>query len=826
MSVASLRSPFLSQDSHVAIDREVPAAALLPARSPFLARYERGDERHVDTPLREAFAALVDELHDEEFDEAMAGVHDAARAFHDRQLAAGRPRELADRLLQQRFEPLLRETGAMVDAVAERFAPREGAGIEEHEIEQFTAAYAPREAMEPEFENFFGKLIRKVGKAAKAVAGKALRGIAQLGLAPAMRAIKSHLQAFLKRALQRVMGRLPPALQPHARKLAQRLGFAVAAPAPAAAPLPAAVPVADPAADAGAEPRADTAAPADAGAPTLPDAAGDDVATQQELDEELAGALLATDEAELEFELAAAEHGADRPAPPVFANLDDARERFIADLQALKEGESPEPAIQNFLPAVLPALGIVSKIIGRQRLVNTVAGLLAPLVGRLIGPEGSAALSRSIADLGLRALNMEAPDTAFEAGAAASDEAAEAAEAPQPAPAIAATVEEAMARIAALPAALHEDRELFEAFALEAFEAAAAANLPALFPPATYRQRPELLEAGLNVAWPLMPRHGGPRRYKRCSGRFRVTLTPHMAGEIESFEGAPLADHLHDQLGLADGGEFEAEVALYEALPGTTLADIARGEREWLGAAASDEANAAQLHPLTPQAAAVLLGKPGLGRAWHAGSRHRPLAAGQRFYALRIAGARPAAQRRRPLRLRLTLDLVRGELRACVFVSEVKAQQLAVQLRRQAGAGPLAAQFDRWIARRLWHHLFGHARHRARIVHAQLPPGTSAAQRLQQLAPAAAQVLLRRLRTWLVTAFADGVKTQPAAILAATEHAADGITLRFTVAPAPGMKELGALLEGRGTADALAQALGAAPAPKVALGVAAGHACG
>jgi hypothetical protein len=810
VSVASLRSPFLSQDSHVAIDREAPAvprrAALLPARSPFLALYDAGGESLVNQPLREAFAALVDELHDEEFDEAMAGVHAAARAFHDHQLATGRPREVADRLLVQRFEPLLRETGAMVDALSEQFAPHEGAGIEEHEIDRFADGYVPREALDPEFEQFFGKLVRKVKKAAKAVAGKALRGIAQLGLAPAMRAIKSHLQAFLKRALQRVMGRLPTAVQPYARKLAQRLGFALPAPAPASVAEPIAAPAA---------PVADAATPADAGAPTLPDPAGNEVGTQQELDEQLAGALLATDEAELEFELAAFEHEAEAAAPPVFATLDDARERFIDDLQSLKEGESPEPAIQDFLPAVLPALGIVSKIVGRQRLVNTVAGLLAPLVGRLIGPEGSAALSRSIADLGLRALNLEAPE----------NDAVDEAESPQPAAAVAATVEEAMARIATLPAELHDDRELFEAFALEAFEAAAAANLPALFPEATYRQRPELLEAGLNVAWPLLPRSGGPRRYKRCSGRFRVALTPHMAGEIESFEGAPLADHLHDQLGLADAGALEAEVALYESLPGTTLADIARGEREWLGAGASEEANAAQLHPLTPHAAAVLLGKPGLGRAWRAGSRHRPLAAGQRFYALRVAGALPATQHRRPLHLRLTLDLVHGELRACVFVSEVKAQKLAVQLRQQAGAGTLATQFDRWIARRLWHQLFGHARHRARIVHANLPPGGGVAQRLQQVPPAAAQALLRRLRTWLVGAYAEGLKAQSAAIVAATEHAADGITLRFTVAAAPGLKELGALLEGKGTADALGQAL-AAPAPKVALAIAPGHACG
>ena len=33
-----------------------------------------------------------------------------------------------------------------------------------------------------------------------------------------------------------------------------------------------------------------------------------------------------------------------------------ARERFINELQGLKEGEDPAPHIQNFLPAILPAL--------------------------------------------------------------------------------------------------------------------------------------------------------------------------------------------------------------------------------------------------------------------------------------------------------------------------------------------------------------------------------------------------------------------------------------------------------------------------------------
>ena len=88
-----------------------------------------------------------------------------------------------------------------------------------------------------------------------------------------------------------------------------------------------------------------------------------------------------------------------------------------------------------------------------------------------------------------------------------------------------------------------------------------------------------------------------------------------MAEEVESFEGVPLSDYLQDQLGVPEGAEVEAEVYLYEALPGTTVADIARSETETPSLGASDEAAVAQLHPLTREAASALLGKPGLGRS-------------------------------------------------------------------------------------------------------------------------------------------------------------------------------------------------------------------
>jgi hypothetical protein len=407
----------------------------------------------------------------------------------------------------------------------------------------------------------------------KKVASKAWQGIKKIGLGPILAKIKALIKPLLDRVLQKAIGKLPEVLQPAAQRLAEKLGFAVPKPAE-----PAAAPVSDPAAAAVDAPTP----PENVGSPVQAAAGSDPATMQKEFDEQIAGALLAEDEVDLAMEVTQLRSSA-LPAPPVFANLDDARDRFIHELETLKPGESPEPYVQNFLPAVLPALRLGMRIIGRPRVINFLAPLLARLIAKLIGPEQAPALSRAIVDAGLRLLSLEMSEQE-KSGLAAS--------------AVAATVEETVNRVASLPEHILDNQELLEGFALEAFEQAAAANLPAVLSEATYRQRPELLEAGVNAAWVLMPLRGR-KRYKRCTRVFKASITPHMAEEVESFEGVPLSDYLQDQLGLPEGAEVEAEVHLYEALPGTTVADIARSETETPGLGAADEATVSQLHPLT-----------------------------------------------------------------------------------------------------------------------------------------------------------------------------------------------------------------------------------
>ena len=807
MSSGNASAPFLDFKSFIAEEAEAqePEIRQTPTvRSPFISVYELADgESAIDDPVREAYSTIVNDLYDEEFDEALFELLTDARNMHQDQLASGYSSSEAERIVTQHFSQLVRESEAMVDAVAREFGSRDKTGIVESEIESFFERYSPSAQIDPSFENFFGKLIKKVGK----VVGKVAKGIAKIGLGPILNKIKALIKPLLNQVLQKAIGKLPESVRPIAQKLAEKLGLVTpkpAEPAPAAATSGAVGDAAVP--------------PENAGAPVQAAAGSDLAAAQQEFDQGIAEALLAEEEVEINLEIARLRNGSTSAATPVFANLDDARDRFIQELDNLRPGESPEPHVQNFLPAVLPALRLGMRLIGRPRVVNFLSPLLAKLISNLVGPEQASALSRAIVDAGLKLLSLEMSDQE-KSGLAAS--------------AVAATVEETINRVASLPDHILDNQELLEGFALEAFEQAAAANLPAMLSEATYRQRPELLEAGVNAAWILMPLRGR-KRYKRCTRAFKVKITPHLAEEVESFEGVPLSDYLQDQLGLPEGAEVEAEMHLYEALPGATLADIARNERETPGLGASDEATVSQLHPLTPEAASALLGKPGLGRSQLQGSDRQNVAAGQRLFHLAIPGRRPLTVpgkfgRRRVRRLphiNVTLDGPQDQIRVCIYISEVKAQKLAVRLRQQSHAGSLTVSFNKFVARRLPRILHGHRPKRLRIVHPGIPPGQSPASILQKLPGIVPQVFITKMQEWLVHGFSEFIKTQSQKFLAATEDPEHGLTLRCTIERPQGLKELGqALIEKGPSGTKIAETIGQGSQPNIRVEVFPGHKC-
>jgi hypothetical protein len=450
------------------------------------------------------------------------------------------------------------------------------------------------------------------------VAKKAGQIAAKIGLGPILNKIKALVRPLLDKVLQTAIGRLPEAVRPAAQQLAERIfGRKRAAPDTASPPpLTAGGPdVAGAGAQAPAAEEAGSAVqePAGSGATEI----------QQEFDQQLASLFTASDEVEMELEVTRARTDARRPTVPVYSDLDQARERFIDELHELSEGEDPAPHIQNFLPALLPALRLGVRLAGRGRVVGFLAGFLSKMIAKLIGPATAPALSRAIVDEGLKLLTLEtSPQDEAKAAAAA----------------VAATVEETVRRVTALPDYVLDNQELLEGFALEAFEQSAAANLPPVLSEAVYRERPDLLESqGVKTCWVMLPL-GRPKRYKKCARTFNVRITPCMAGEIESFEG-PLSDYLQDQFGVEEGAEVQAELELFETLPGTTVPDIAREESETRGGGWDAGRVAA---PSTHAEGCGPADRRAEDGAPHA-ARHAPAARRSRPAALSLANSRPAA---------------------------------------------------------------------------------------------------------------------------------------------------------------------------------------
>ncbi|NYT02999.1 MAG: hypothetical protein GKC10_09640 [Methanosarcinales archaeon] len=510
---------------------------------------------------------------------------------------------------------------------------------------------------------------------------------------------------------------------------------------------------------------------------------------QQEFDQQIANLLFAPGAVEQELEVARVLTEAQAESDSSLAELERARAQFIDEISQLKEGEDPTPYVERFVPAILPALRMGIKLVGRPKVVNFLANYLSKfLIRKLVGPKYGPLLSQAIVDVGLRLMNLEtAPEQ--EARVASS--------------AVAATIEDTVRRVSALPEYVLDNQELLEGFTLEAFEKAAAANLPPILPEEAYRKRPDLRESKtVRGMWIPLPLRGRRRRYKKYSRIMRTRVTPQKASVVQTFGGVPLAEFLEEQLGVAPGDDVEAQVHLFESMPETLLSEVAMAEESTPGLGSAEAYT--QLHPLTPEAAGLLLGEPGLGREVDPRHLANPYSTevGQRFYYLEIPGKRPLmtvepcgrARMRRPTNVNVVLDFPRNQIRVGLYLSEIRAQSIAVKLRQKAHVGLVAANLGRLLERGMRRALmngFG-----LKIVHEAVTPDhwLGALRRLPSTVP---QVLQRRLQEWVLKGLSDYLKLHGQQFISASEDPADGVTLSITIANPPGFAQLRQALKGK-----------------------------
>jgi hypothetical protein len=709
--------------------------------TPFLSEYF-GEE---SGPTAEATAMheLLDQLYDEDLDEVLAEMADEAwSAANERIEMFGESvgAETAEQFLDQWVAPLREQAETMLDNVAEAAAQADIASMDEEAVDRLLDPFAPTgTGLEQYFEDFLGGLFNKAKTLVKKAASLAQKGLTLIpGVGAILNKLKALVRPLLNRVLRGAIDRLPPALRPVARQLSQRLlGNIVRETDEAATEMLGAAP-----------------------------ASPDPSAIQQQFDLDVASLLFLEDiEADV-LTTEAANEARSVDATPI-AELHEARARFADELE---RGTSPEQALENFLPAVMavqPIARAAIGIIGRQRVVNFLAGFLAKLIGKYVPAAGAKQLSQAIVDTGLRLVSLETPSEA---------------EVAQLAPdALAATVEDTVRRIAELDEATLEHPALLEAAAVAAFHEAAAENFPSQL------LIPELREASEPGTWVSMPlgrrRHKHFKKYTRV---FDVQLTPQMAEALKTFGGTTITAFLKDRLGAAP--PVQARVHLYQATTATSLARIARVERGVPGLATARR-SWTQFHPLTPEAAGLLLQQPGLGRAVppsYRSTRGR-IAVGQRFYLLEIAGAASAAgsTARRSTEVNITLDFAKDEYRVFVYLGESDAQQIAAKVRARDTTAALVAVrkiYEAGVASALGGDIPRHVK----IVAEALPQEQLVGTVVRRLTDRVRQVLAKKVAAWVGGGIADHLSARAADFLAATEDPKQGVTIVATIVNPPG----------------------------------------
>jgi hypothetical protein len=202
--------------------------------------------------------------------------------------------------------------------------------------------------------------------------------------------------------------------------------------------------------------------------------------------------------------------------------------------------------------------------------------------------------------------------------------------------------------------------------------------------------------------WIFMPRVTRPcYRYKKFTRVFQRPIDRPTARSVRFPSGDTLERRLLDA--GARVWPVQAEVHLYETLPGTQLGHLAAFETEQ-GLAEAGVA-ASEFEELTPEVASMLVGEPGLGRNRRPGSRRA-----QRLFRVAVPGAR--VRRARRFVVRLDASGTAPALRLHLRLSERESHEMAGALGKKALAQVVAQlrtilgpAFKAALATRLGRHL-------------------------------------------------------------------------------------------------------------------------
>ena len=486
---------------------------------------------------------------------------------------------------------------------------------------------------------------------------------------------------------------------------------------------------------------------------------------------------------------------------------------LIDRLRTAGDEEDLAPAVEQFVPALLGALRVGINLVGRPKVVRFLAGYLGQLIKRWVGPKLSGPLSNAIVDTGLRLVALEAEGDANEAR---TDEAAPVA--------LASVVEDTVRRLAESEDYVLENEDLMQLAAADAFGQAVASHFPQRFVRPGLHQAPSI--GGTFVA--RRPR--SVRTYRKYSRMPEVELTAQIADALPTFGGTTVGAVLR-----AAGATFpiRARMHIYQSATGTTLPRMIRVDRANGGG--RGRAASSQVHPLTPEAAGLLLREPQARRrgrrrpscvrgiASRSGSASicsKPIGAAGTLALSGAAGA--AAARLAPSRAWTVVNLRRSKITVGMYLSEAEAQVVAERIRQGRGGAALLQALTDGVQDGIAADRRGAERapaHRARGQRGSRRPRAPAGPALP---PATAALLRRRLDAWVLPALASWARNNGEAFARAAAHPDPGVTVRVRLTAVPGLDALAA--RARAARSAAARQTRCAARPTISISVTLGQA--
>ena len=765
-------SPFVDRldphDDTRASPRHPPhGGPAMAAESPFLTEYDAADLDGATSPQSAELYATLAELRDREFDDVVYQLQsEAYDLLAPRIEGEDEPGELEmEQFFERHFAPLARETDAMLDQMAEEMERHDIGALSEPEIDRLLDRFEPVDSgLSPSFEGFLKKLFKKAKTAVKKVAGavkkgvkKVVKTVAKVASAPiaiVLKKLKSLVRPLLSKVLKSAIDKLPEPLQDAARQAAAKLFGERAKVAPK-------------------NELAFELVDGDGAAVSTGDAGADEeiALLQGEFDLQIANLVMADDETTQDLAIAEYERRARRMGPGRRRRLHCARRKLAKDLGKLGDDDDATPVVEQFIPALLPVLKLGLKLIGRKRVVSTIAGLIGGLLRPFIGPKMSTPLANAIVGTGLKLVGLELTEDGKAAAAAG---------------ATAAVVEDTVRELVELPAEVFEDEILLEAMVEHAFERALAGNMPPM------PRRPDLLSRELPGSW--LPRN----QYKRFEPPKAITISQQMANGLTTFGGGAVTVLGHSLASLVGRN---AQVRLYEAVSGTWLSKISRDETDVSGLGGVDEIKWRSIHPLTSANAALLIKDAGMANDGRLDPRFlrspHTIDIGQRFFYIEVPGLAP---RDGPVTaldsaFYYIFDCPQKTVTMTLFLSEADAQSVAASLRKQdpTAAGKALATLLYNVGRTAISNDLG------RSVDIR-----KEAIEFDNLAPAAVLVpllrkalmsLLGMLMKWAAEALFDKLIAQQFTRIA--DDPADGVTIRLVWSNPAGMELLCRLLNGK-----------------------------